>query len=128
MIDTGPVSPRAPTKAVSAVRMSGMAASAAALVSTSTAIGIGPVAGVTRSTSRVTESSRITMSLAVTSVFGAPVARSTTETYATRSRACAPRLAVPASDIAVPTTMRKSDRWTIGRGNRTGAARLFGSV
>ena len=67
----------AATKCSSALRVSAMKGSAAALLSTSTAICIGSAAGSTRSTSRATLSSRTTKSAGPRSGTGAPSAERT---------------------------------------------------
>ena len=89
--------------------MSGMAGSAAALLSTSSAMCIGPVARVTRSTSRRTPSSRTMTSAGASSLTGWLVARSTTLTNATRSRACASRSTGHSREVAAPTARRSPD-------------------
>ena len=72
------------------------------LLSTSTAMCIGPVARVIRRTSRRTPSSRTTR-VGESSVTGWPLSRSTTLTNATRSRACASSSTGHSSAVKVPT-------------------------
>ena len=98
--------------AASALRRSGIVSVAAWLLSTITAIGIGEVAGPTRSTSRLAPSSLTTKSVVRSPVTGARVFSSKTLTYSTRSlaEACLAVAALTVAPSRRPASVMKTNR------------------